>query len=103
MRVPGQLYQENADKITNLYNAQLINKTNETKTISVTAKDKRFTVRFVGKPKTVDIAPSGREDIVFFIETTAENLTGRKTDVILEVKEGDEVLETITTSFLGPN
>jgi cytochrome c oxidase accessory protein FixG len=103
MRVPGQLYQENDDKITNLYNAQLINKTNETKTISVTAKDERFTVRFVGKPRTVDIAPSGREDIVFFIETIPENLTGRKTDVVLEVKEGDEVLETIATSFLGPN
>lgn len=103
MRVPGQLYQEEAGKITNLYNAQLVNKTSEMKTISVTAKDERFTVRFVGKPKTVDIAASGREDIVFFIETTPENLTGRKTDVILEVKEGEEVLETIKTSFLGPN
>lgn len=103
MRVPGQLYQEEAGKITNLYNAQLINKTNETKTISVTAEDSRFNVRFVGKPKTVDIPPSGREEIVFFVETLPENLTGRKTDVILQVKEGDEVLETIKTSFLGPN
>lgn len=103
MRVPGQLYQENADKITNLYNAQLVNKTSETKTISITSIDDRFTVRFVGKPKTVDIAPSGREEVVFFIETKPGNLTGRKTDVVLEVKEGKEVLETIKTSFLGPN
>lgn len=103
MRVPGQLYQQKtADKITNLYNAQLINKTNEVKKITITAESNLFRVNVVGKNKIIVIQPSGRTEVVFFIETEIENIKGRKTDVELNINEGNEVLETIKTSFLGP-
>lgn len=104
MRVPGQLYQEKEDnKITNLYNAQFVNKTNDVKEIRLRAAEKGFVVKYVGKIPTVSVEASGRASVVFFIETDKKNLTGRKTNVKLEILSGNVVLETTTTSFLGPN
>jgi cytochrome c oxidase accessory protein FixG len=103
MRVPGQLYQEKGEFITNLYNAQLVNKTNEEKVIKLSLDDKKGTLKIVGESQEIKIAAGGRENTVFFVEYPKAQMKNRKNEIKILVIEGTEEMESIKTNFLGPN
>ncbi len=101
MRVPGQLYQEQADGlISNLYNAQIINKTSEPIEVKLTVAGGEGQIRVVGN--RIHIEKQGRTDIIFFLDMKKENIKQIKTPLKIEVYRGDELLDTISTNFLGP-
>ncbi len=104
MRVPGQLYQKTEKgTITNLYNAQLVNKTQEELELSLKLDDKNGVIRVVGDSQTVKVGPASKEEVVFFIEFPQEYIHQRKTNLDIHVMNGDKEMETIDTNFLGPN
>jgi cytochrome c oxidase accessory protein FixG len=103
MRVPGQMYQELPNgKIANLYNAQMVNKSNEDMNLTLKVVDNVGEIRFVGGKKAIHVTKGGRTDIVFFLDMPKSIITKLKTQVTVEVYEGDQLMETLKTNFLGP-
>jgi hypothetical protein len=104
LRVPGQLFQVNEDRVTNLYNAQFINKTNNDMVLDLRVTEiETAAIRLVGADDRVIAVPAGGfAEIVFFIDLPKSALTGSKTSLKLEVTKGEEVMDIVKTNFLGP-
>ncbi len=105
MRVPGQLYQR-TDKgtITNLYNAQLVNKSQEAMDVKMEIDGMEGSVlNVVGSDHGVlHLKPEAKQDVVFFIEIPEEDVKVRSTKLKLRILENGEVVEEVKTSFFGP-
>lgn len=104
LRVPGMLYQEReGDRVSNLYNVQFINKTFEEVTLTLKIKDiEGATIERVGG-EALNLTPSKNMESVFFIELPKAALTGTTTKLVIEMYNGDELIDEIKTNFLGPS
>ena len=103
LKVPGQLYQEQPnERISNLYNIQFINKTN--REIPLEMKVKNYadaTIKRVGE-ETIKLEAGSRLDAVFFIEMSRRDISQMKTRIDIELVADSEVIDEITTNFVGP-
>ncbi len=102
LRTPGMMYQDNDDGyISNLYNYQLINKTE--KEISVTFKATNLegvVFEVVGEaPVTL---PNATKEGAVFIKVPKANLKSRKTEIELDVLSEGKIIDHVETNFLGP-
>ncbi len=102
LRTPGMLYQEvDENYLSNLYNYQVINKTNEEFPIEF-----RLAGGLDGRIRTVGEVPDTKAaDVVegaFFIELNKNELDSRKNRITVEVYSGDELIDRVKTNFLGP-
>ncbi|MFN8415479.1 MAG: cytochrome c oxidase accessory protein CcoG [Cytophagaceae bacterium] len=101
LRTPGMLYQEKSPGVyTNLYDLKIINKTKKT-----------FPVSFKIENVKGDILPVGHipgaqsksiTDGKIFIQLPESSLNGLKTELSIGVYHGNEKIETIKTTFVGP-
>jgi len=102
LRTPGMLYQEKEDgRISNLYNYQLINKTDLEAELRFVCDDlPGITFEVIGNN------PATQKNKVtegaVFIVIPADQLSGRKTDLTIKVYNGDELIDESETTFLGP-
>ncbi len=104
MRVPGQLYQKTEKgTITNLYNAQLVNKSQDEMEVSLELNDKNGVIRLVGDKQTVTVPPATKKEVVFFIEFPQQYIKSRKTTFEILIKDKQKQMETVDTNFMGPN
>lgn len=102
LRTPGMTFQEQEnDTISNLYNYQLINKSDKEMNIHFVVRD-RPEIRFqpVGKPPVT--VPNSNTEGAIFIKIPGDQLDGRKTNLTVEVYGDDELIDETTTTFLGP-
>mgnify|MGYP001628277595 FL=1 len=96
------LFQTDDDgRISNLYNYQLINKTRDTFT------DLRF--ELLDLPGDIvpvgEIKPLTGTEVLegaLFIKIARSDLESRKTKLVLKVYSGDQEIEEISTTFVGP-
>ncbi len=101
-RVPGTLYQEQENGvISNLYNLKFINKTFERKNLRVQIKEEDGVIRGV-TDEEINIEANANAEGVFFIEFPKEKITESKTEVTVQVLEEGEVVDEVSTNFLGP-
>ena len=103
LKVPGQLYQEQPDeRISNLYNIQFINKTNREIPLEMRVKDyPEATIKRVGD-EMLKLEPGARMDAVFFIEMARQDISQMKTTIEVELIADGEVIDEISTNFVGP-
>lgn len=103
LRTPGVLFQKTDDgRISNLYNIKIINKTANLPQITLQmAKPKNGEIKLVGNELKFD--ETGIAQSVFFVILNNNELTGMKTEIEIEVLLNNKTVETIQTSFLGPN
>lgn len=101
LRTPGMLYQEVDEAyISNLYNFQIINKTDEVMPITFRLASDAGRIKMVGAaPQT---KPNDMVEGALFIEMERDKLEGRKNSVVIEVYSGDKLIDRITTNFVGP-
>ena len=100
-RTPGILYQERGtDSISNLYNIKFANKTLRDIPLTIKVNNGAGTVQMIGKP-VIEVDKEAQGSGSFFIILPKKNIHNRKTDIDLNLYEGKEPLQTITTSFLG--
>jgi cytochrome c oxidase accessory protein FixG len=100
LRVPGQLYQERPnERLSNLYNAQVLNKSQEPLTLRF--KSNAGTLTLVGKEQTITVPSGEKKEVVFFIELEKKNIKNRKTELNVEISDGTQTIETVKTTFLG--
>lgn len=103
LRTPGMMYQEQGDgQISNLYNVKVINKTNEDLSLHLRLTNEQGTLRMVGQ-EALRVARQGTAQGAMFIVLDRDDIHQMSTDVEVGVYSGDELLETVETSFLGPN
>ena len=102
LRLPGQLFQHKGDKISNVYTYKIVNKTmKDYNDIHFELIDQKGEIKNVGN----EHFKIQKEDIsqgTLFIEINEVLLESDKTKVKIGVYNGNELLETTTTNFLGP-
>ena len=102
LRTPGMLYQDQEDGyISNLYNYQLINKTDLESVVRFESDDLEGIIfEVIGNP------PATKENQVtegaVFIKIPKDQLTNRKTDLTIKIYVENEVVDESETTFLGP-
>lgn len=101
LRTPGMLYQEvEGNKISNLYNIEVVNKTVKSIPIRLVLQQPEGTIKMVGNDL---VAPEqGMAKGAFFIEISKDKLTGRKTKALVLVYSGEKLIDEIETNFSGP-
>ncbi|MEL6638377.1 MAG: cytochrome c oxidase accessory protein CcoG [Bacteroidota bacterium] len=102
LRTPGMLYQEvDEQHLSNLYNYQLINKTNLTiQDLELRLQADYGRIELVGN--IPDIPKQELSEGAFFIILPRAQLTGRKTRLAIEVYAGGQLIDRVKTNFLGP-
>lgn len=101
LRTPGMLYQKvDETYISNLYNYQIINKTNKAFPIEFKLISEDGRIRPVGEiPNTV---PEKMIEGAFFIDINKDLLDGAKNKIIIEVYSEGKLMDKIKTNFVGP-
>lgn len=101
-RVPGTLYSITTnEEISNLYQVQVINKSNEPVPLSLTLKDMEGTIRMVGGSNLI-LPIQGKKEETFFVEIPRSSLNSGRNNIIIEIVSDGRVVEEIKTSFLAP-
>jgi len=101
MRSAGMLYQEQPNGyISNIYNADITNKANVSRTIKLRPVDPDVKIKYIQAP--VAIGKGDDMKTVFFVLIPANKLHSLKTDVKLQLITGNKVIQTITTEFVAP-
>jgi cytochrome c oxidase accessory protein FixG len=101
MRVPGQMYQEQTNgNLSNLYNAQFVNKTTEDLSLLLKVEGNVGKIRMVGNK--ILVPKQGRYDVVFFVDIPENEIHSMKTPIKIQVIHNSELVESVKTNFLGP-
>ena len=105
MRVPGQLYQKNENgTISNLYNAQIVNKSQNAANLSLETVGKKGTIHVIGsESNSFEVEAEGKKEVIFFLQIPAAELNKVKSEVQINVLQDGKVIEEIETNFMGPN
>lgn len=101
-RVKGQLYQEiEGDKLSNLFEAKIINKTNKDIPVELRAEGISGTIKLVGVDQIV-LKKEKVNDFTFFLEVPKSEIHARSSDISIGIYEGGKKLQSVKTKFLGP-
>ena len=101
LRAGGTLYQLREDgTVSNLYNAEIINKTNHSINIRIQPSDPQATIQYIQKVKTLEKGSSTK--LTFFVIRPQKGIEKYKSDIDLQVFSGDEVIEEVETTFIAP-
>ncbi len=102
LRAPGSLYFEgNNDTIRNLYTAKVTNKTfDETKLSFRLKAPASGTLSMIAGE--IILKPEEITEAAFIVEFPRKQLFGSSIMITIELVSGDEIIDEITTSFMGP-
>jgi cytochrome c oxidase accessory protein FixG len=103
LKATGQQYQKRPEnKISNLYNYKIINKTYDSIPAIIRLKGMNGEIEIIGQASLIIPSESMTEGS-FFLILDMDQLSDRKTDIEFEIinQEG-EVLDDMSTSFLAP-
>lgn len=101
MRGAGMLYQEQpGGYISNIYNAEVINKSNQNKAITIKAEDPEIKIKYIQAPGIIN---KGSEvKAMFFVMVPASKILQPKTAIRLQLISDKQVVQTVSTNFVGP-
>jgi cytochrome c oxidase accessory protein FixG len=102
LRSPGQLYQQKDEThLTNLYTYTLINKSNRELPIQLQTPTPGARMQIVGNAPT-HLAKGQKIEGAFFVEMPENQLTGRKTPIVVEIISNGKKVDEVSTNFMGP-
>ncbi len=101
LRTPGLLFQEQPDnRITNLYNITLANKTLKDVEITLKLNGLDGEIKMIGTD--FKLPPSGIIEGKFIIYVTKDKIKMMNTPFVIQVFAGDKLLNELESSFNGP-
>jgi cytochrome c oxidase accessory protein FixG len=101
LRTPGMLYQAQGDHAySNLYNVKVVNKTHRDIPLHFKLENKKGEIRSVGQEP--DVKPKSIAEGAFFIVLDGKEISSLKTKLKVGVYDGEELIETVETTFIGP-
>ncbi len=102
LHIPGQLFQREGNTITNIYNYNIVNKTErEFEQVTFKLNAPRGEIKLVGSP-TAKVPKQGIAKGTFFVKIAESDLKDEKVELQIEVYHNDKLIETATTNFVGP-
>ena len=103
LRLPGQLYEHKENNIiSNVYTYKILNKTiNAIDGIRFELLSHKGAIKLVSH-EDFKLEKESLAEGTLFIEINASALTGDKDRLEIGIYSGDRLIETITTTFLGP-
>jgi polyferredoxin len=101
LRTPGVLYQEVDGKYQNLYNIKVLNKTFDQFSVHLRLIEPEGEVYMV-TGENLNVEPDAIAESAFFVKIPTENVNQKKTDIVVGVYKGDELIEKTESTFLGP-
>ena len=102
LRTTGSLYEELENgNIRNVYTFRGTNKTPRELPLQLTLSGVQGTIQILG-PELI-LPPEGQDETVFSIEIPKKQLFLATTPVRIEIRSDREVLETVSTTFVGPS
>ncbi len=101
LRTRGTLFQEQPDgKISNLYDLNIVNKTFDPANISMKINNIDGEIKLIGG--NLNFQPQEIKEMKFMLSVNKESITKMNTPVKLDFFDGDKLIKSITTTFLGP-
>jgi hypothetical protein len=101
LRAAGTLYQELPNGfVSNLYTAEIINKTSKKTQIDILPKDESMQIKWIQKTDKMDRESSA--SATFFVLIPEKNISQNNTKITLMVKQNGKIIQEIKTNFLGP-
>lgn len=102
LRLPGQLFEHKGENISNVFTYKIVNKTaKDFNNVHFKLANPKGKVITVGAPH-FKIPREGMVAGTLFVEINPALLEGDKTRITLEVYNGEKLIETESTNFLGP-
>lgn len=102
LRLPGQLFEHKGENISNVYTYKIVNKTSKDFTqVNFKLYEPKGTIILVGNPNVVVKADKIAKGTLF-IEINPAYLKGDKIKLKIEIYNGEDLIETTTTNFMGP-
>lgn len=102
LRLPGQLYEHKGENISNVYTYKIANKTSrDYDNVTIKLAHPKGTLQLVGKA-TIQIPKEEMAQGTLFIEIPQALLKSDKTEVQLEIYNGEELIDQTKTNFMGP-
>jgi hypothetical protein len=86
--------------ISNIYNAEIINKTNKSCNIILKSDDPAIKIKYIQAPGTISIG--GSIKIMFFVMVPASKIHEPDMDVHLLLIRDNRIVQNVSTSFVGP-
>ncbi len=102
LRLPGQMFTTEGEKVSNVYTYKVINKSME-KLENITFKIISHTgeIEYIGL-KNFDVAKQKQVEGTVFIRINKSELHSNKEKIEIGIYEGDELIEEVSTNFPGP-
>lgn len=101
-RVKGQLYQELPEnKLSNLFNAKIINKTNKDVAIELRLENVAGEIKMVSQHQLI-LKKEALNQLTFFIILDKKEIHKRNTELKIGVYQNGAKIQTVNSTFLGP-
>lgn len=101
LRASGTLYQMREDKlVSNLYNAELVNKTSKALEFEIVPEDKSVQIQYIQKENK--LAYGGRVKLTFFVLMPQNAVKKFKSDIKFKLLSGGKVIDKFETTFIAP-
>ncbi len=101
LRAVGTLYQLRDDgTVSNLYNAELVNKTSQTMAYELKSANPKVRIEFISKPEELKKGEAAK--ITFFVFYPQKEIKKYKTDISFEIISGNKLVDEVETTFIAP-
>jgi cytochrome c oxidase accessory protein FixG len=102
LRLPGQLYEQKGDVISNVFTYKIVNKTSKPfENITFKLVEPQGVLKLVGNTN-IQVKKEGMAKGTLFVEINQAFVEGDKIKILIEVYENDQLIETTTSNFMGP-
>jgi polyferredoxin len=101
LRASGTLYQQRPDgTVSNLYNAELVNKTSETINFKIESASKNATIQYINPQHIIKKGESLK--ITFFLILPQKQITKYKSEIAFKVIANGKTAGTAQSAFIAP-
>jgi len=102
LRASGTLYQlrENDHTVSNLYNAELVNKTSKELKFEIIPDDPKAKIQYIDKKNKLGYGESAK--MTFFVILPQESIITYKSDLSFKLVSGGKIIDRFETTFIAP-
>jgi len=102
LKVSGTLYQREPGLITNLYNAEFVNKTFDAITLEARVESPEYAQLSKVDGNSIIVPAEGLVKSVFFIKIPEDKITNARTVIRIGIYQDGKKVENLKVKFIGP-
>jgi hypothetical protein len=101
LRAGGTLYQvRDNGTVSNLYNAELVNKTTENVVFEMKPEDENVIIQYIRKENS--IKKGGSVKVTFFVIIPQKDIKKYKSEIEIDIYSNGKKIDEIKTNFIAP-